>query len=180
MFAARGFEAATLEEIADRAGVSRPILYSHFGDKKGLFEAVVNREVDEVQAVVTRAISLAGSPREQVERGLRAFFQYVQDQPEGHAVLNRDAPIHLSHSGLGVMHDGLAGRVTEVVGQAMDALGVERTPAPIFAHALIGLGAHVGRWWQGHPEFSLDAVTEYSTAMVWSGLGGLIREKRER
>ncbi len=174
VFAASGFEAATMEEIAEAAGVSRPIIYSHFGDKSGLFQAVVSREIEQVDALVTQAIASPGNPRELVEQGLRAFFSYVQDQPQGHAVLTRDAPLHLSHSGLAVMLDGLAGRVTEVVAQASLALGADATPAPIYANALIGLGAHVGRWWQDHPEFSLDAVTEYSTAMVWSGFGGLI------
>ena len=176
VFATRGFEAATLEEIAERAGVSRPIVYSHFGDKNGLFEAVVGREVEQVQAVVTRAIAGPGEPRELIEKGLRAFFAYVQDEPDGHAVLTRDAPVHLSDSGLGVVLDGLAGRVTEVIAQAMETFELNPAPAPIYANALIGLGAHVGRWWRGHPEFSLDAVTRYSTAMVWSGLGGMIRE----
>jgi len=174
VFAARGFEAATLEEIAARAGVSRPILYSHFGDKHGLFQAVVAAEIDRVGATITEALRAPGEPRDLAERGLRAFFAYVQDHPEGHAVITRDAPVHLSGAGLGVMLDGLAGRVTDLIAEAMATLGLEPTAAPLIANALIGIGAHVGRWWQAHPSFSLDQVTEYSTALVWSGLSGMI------
>jgi AcrR family transcriptional regulator len=177
VFASRGFEATALEEIAEAAGVSRPIIYNHFGDKSGLFQAVVAREIEQVQALVSQAISAPGKPRDLIEQGLRAFFTYVREQPEGHGVLTRDAPLHLSTSGVAGMLDGLAARVTEVVAEAMATLGADPAPAPIYAHALIGLGAHVGRWWQDHPDYSLEDVTEYSTAMVWSGFGGLISEK---
>jgi AcrR family transcriptional regulator len=180
VFAARGFEAATLEEIAERAGVSRPIVYSHFGDKRGLFEAVVEAEVGRVQAVVTDAIAAPGEPRQVLERGLHAFFRYVQEHPEGHAVLTRDAPVHLSDAGLGVMIDGLAARITEVIAGAIRAFGLDSAPAPIYANALIGLGAHVGRWWRDHPEVSLRTVTLHSTALLWSGFRGLIDDPELR
>ena len=52
VFAERGYDATSLEEIAERAGVSRPILYSHFGDKQGLFEAVVGMQIAMVESVV--------------------------------------------------------------------------------------------------------------------------------
>lgn len=176
VFAARGYEAASLEVIAEAAGVSRPIVYSHFGDKQGLFEAVVSGEMARVQAVVTEAIGGPGEPRELLERGLRSFFRYVRGHPEGHAVLTRDAPVHLSHSGLGVMIDELASRITEVIAGAIRAIGRDPAPAPIYAHTLIGLGVHVGRWWREHPEVSLDEVTQHTTALIWSGFGGLMAD----
>jgi AcrR family transcriptional regulator len=178
VFAARGFEAATLEEIAEQAGISRPILYSHFGDKQGIIEAVVNDEIARVQAVVTEAIANPGPPREVLERGLRAFFGYVRENPDGHAVLTRDAPVHLSDSGLGVMLDGLASRVAEVIARAIRGLGLVPAPAPIYANALIGLGAHVGRWWRDHPDVSLDTVTLHTTVFVWSGFGGMVADPK--
>lgn len=176
VFAERGYEAATLEELAERAGVSRPILYSHFGDKQGLFEAVVGVEIERVGAVVTGALAEPGEPKAVLERGLRAFFRYVREHPDGHAVLTRDAPLHLSDDGIGVMLDNLAARITEVIAAAIRQLGLEPAPAPIYAHALIGLGVHVGRWWRGNPEVDLDEVTLYSTALVWNGFSGLMRD----
>jgi AcrR family transcriptional regulator len=180
VFAARGFEAATLEEIAEQAGISRPILYSHFGDKQGIFEAVVNDEIARVQAVVTEAIANPGPPRDVLERGLRAFFRYVRENPDGHAVLTRDAPVHLSDSGLGVMLDGLASRVAEVIARAIRGLGLDPAPAPIYANALIGLGAHVGRWWRDHPDVSHDTVTLHTTVFVWRGFGVMVADPKNQ
>jgi len=176
VFAERGFEAATLEEIAERAGISRPIVYGHFGDKQRLFEAVVNAEIARVETAVGDAIAAPGEPRAVLERGLRAFFAYVREHPDGHAVLTRDAPIHLSDVGLGVMLDGLAARIGDAIARAIRALGLDPAPAPIYANALIGLGAHVGRWWRDHPEVSLELVTSHSTTLLWSGFGGMIHD----
>jgi AcrR family transcriptional regulator len=174
VFAERGYEAASLEEIAERAGVSRPILYSHFGDKHGLFEAVVSEQIAMVQRVVTDSLGSPGEPRELVERGMRAFFAYVREHPEGHAVLTRDAPVHISDSGLGVMLDSLANHITQIIAGQIRAMGLDPSPAPIYANALIGIGTHVGRWWRDHPEVSLDQVTTHTTDLIWSGFGGLI------
>jgi AcrR family transcriptional regulator len=174
VFAELGYEAASLEEIADRAGVSRPILYSHFGDKHGLFEAVVSEQIAMVQRVVADSLGSAGEPRELVERGMRAFFSYVREHPEGHAVLTRDAPVHISDSGLGVMLDSLATHITQVIAGQIRKMGLDPSPAPIYANALIGIGAHVGRWWRDHPEITLDQVTTHTTDLIWSGFGGLI------
>ncbi len=176
VFAERGFDAATLEEIAERAGVSRPIVYGHFGDKQRLFEEVVTAEIDRVQLAVGSAIAAPGQPRAVLERGLRAFFAYVREHPEGHAVLTRDAPVHVSDVGLGVMLDDLAARISDAIARAIRTLGLDPAPAPIYANALIGLGAHVGRWWRDHPEVSLDTITTHTTTLLWSGFGGMIND----
>lgn len=176
VFAARGYDGASLELIAEAAGVSRPIVYSHFGDKQGLFEAVVGGEIARVREVVTAALAAPGRPQEILERGLRSFFGYVREHPEGHAVLTRDAPLHLSGAGMSVMIDGLANRITEVIAGAARGAGLDAGPAPIYANALIGLGVHVGRWWREHPEVSLDDVTRHTTALLWSGFSGIMAD----
>jgi AcrR family transcriptional regulator len=180
VFAARGFEAATLEEIAEQSGVSRPIVYGHFGDKQSLFEAVVDAEIARVTVAVGDALATPGEPRELLERGLRAFFAYVQEHPEGHAVLTRDAPVHVSDAGLGVMLDALTARIGDVIARAIRDLGLDPAPAPIYANALVGLAAHVGRWWREHPEVSLQTITVHTTTLLWSGFGGLISDPSVR
>ncbi len=176
VFAELGYEAASLEEIAERAGVSRPILYSHFGDKHGLFEAVVSEQIALVRQVIEQSLMGPGEPREVVERSMRAFFTYVRDHPDGHAVLTRDAPVHISDSGLGLMLDGLAKDIALVIAAQIRAMGRDPSPAPIYANALVGIGTHVGRWWRDHPDISLDQVTTQTTDFIWSGFGGLAAE----
>ena len=80
VFAKRGYEATSMEEIAAKAKVSKPIVYEHFGGKEGLYAVLVDREMDHVVTRIAEAIS-TGTPRERVERASMAFLSYVRDQP---------------------------------------------------------------------------------------------------
>src|SRR5580765_1766402 len=91
VFAERGFEATSVEEIASRARVSKPIVYEHFGGKEGLYAVVVDREVEHIVGRIVEAITV-GSARARLERAVLAFLTYVQERPGGFAVLLRDAP----------------------------------------------------------------------------------------
>ena len=67
LFAEKGFEAASIEEIAHRAGVSKPVVYEHFGGKEGLYAVVVDREMRQLLSMVTSSLT-AGHPRELLEQ----------------------------------------------------------------------------------------------------------------
>src|SRR5580704_1932038 len=77
VFAKRGYEGASIEEIADRAKVSRPVVYEHFGGKEGLYAVVVDREMDYVVRRIVEAIA-TGTPRERVQSAALAFLSYVR------------------------------------------------------------------------------------------------------
>ena len=95
VFAKHGYEGTSVEEIAQRAKVSKPIVYEHFGGKEGLYAVVVDREMSYVVRRITEAIA-AGTPRERVERASLAFLTYVRDYPDGFAVLSQDSPMTAS------------------------------------------------------------------------------------
>src|SRR5947207_5058908 len=90
VFAQHGYEATSVEEIAERARVSKPIVYEHFGGKEGLYAVVVDREVEHIVGRIVEAMS-TGSPRERLERAALAFLTYVKERPDGFGVLLRDA-----------------------------------------------------------------------------------------
>src|ERR671931_2415756 len=98
VFAKRGYEAASVEEIAEHAKVSKPIVYEHFGGKEGLYAVVVDREMEYVVRRIAEAIA-TGSPRERVERAALAFLTYVKDHPDGFAILTHDAPVATAGGG---------------------------------------------------------------------------------
>src|SRR5438552_10691732 len=81
VFAKRGYEGTSMEEIAERAKVSKPIVYEHFGGKEGLYAVVVDREMDYVVRRIVEAIA-SGTPRERLESATLAFLTYVRDHPE--------------------------------------------------------------------------------------------------
>src|SRR5689334_12669748 len=91
VFAKHGYEATSVEEIAERAKVSKPIVYEHFGGKEGLYAVVVDREVEHIVTRIAESLS-SGSARERLERAALSFLTYVKERPDGFAVLLRDAP----------------------------------------------------------------------------------------
>jgi AcrR family transcriptional regulator len=74
LFAERGYEATSVEEIAERAKVSKPIVYEHFGGKEGLYAVIVDREMEHVVALISEAIC-SGSPRERLDGAAVAFLR---------------------------------------------------------------------------------------------------------
>ncbi len=98
VFAERGYEATSVEEIAERADISKPIVYEHFGGKEGLYAVIVDREIEQIVSCIVEAIS-SGSPRERLERAALAFLTYVKERPGGFAVL---APIY-AHALVGMV-----------------------------------------------------------------------------
>ena len=169
-FAERGYEATSVEEIAARAKVSKPILYSHFGGKEGLYAVVVDREVEYILGRIAEAVS-SGPPRERLEQAVLAYLKYVQERPEGFAILLRDAP-QLKRSGEmpALMYD-LADRISDVFSEQLGKAGYDSKTAPIYAHALVGMVAFVGQWWtESRKPPSVEIVASNIVALAWTGL----------
>jgi AcrR family transcriptional regulator len=168
VFAELGYEATSVEEIAARAKVSKPILYDHFGGKEGLYAVVVDREVERILKSMADAVS-SGSPRARVEQAALAYLSYVEECPEGFAVLLRDSP---NRSGQlpALMYD-LADRVSDIFKSEFDKAGYDSKSAPIYAHALVGMVAFVGQWWtDSRKPPPVETVASHIAALAWAGL----------
>ena len=175
VFAKTGFEATTVEEIAGEAGVSKPVVYEHFGGKEGLYAVVIDREMENVVAMITRSIS-EGTPRERAEKAVLSFLTYVRDEPDGFAVLCQDAPLSMSGGGLTSMLNVVAERVGEVFVMSLKESGFSTKYAPIYAHALIGMVTFVGQWWTETRSPSVEKVASHLMALSWMGLRHLPRQ----
>jgi AcrR family transcriptional regulator len=175
IFARRGYEAASVEEIAERAKVSKPIVYEHFGGKEGLYAVVVDREIEQIVSRIVDAMS-SGSPRERLERAALAFLTYVEEQPDGFAVLLRDAaPSKRTGQMPALMYD-LADRVGDIFAEQFRNAGYDPKAAPIYAHALVGMIAFVGQWWtETRKPPPAETVASHIAALAWMGLRHLPR-----
>lgn len=170
VFAERGYEATSVEEIAERAGISKPIVYEHFGGKEGLYAVIVDREIEQIVSRITDAIA-TGTPRERMERAALAFLTYVKERPGGFAVLLRDAPASRSSGEMpALMHD-LADRVGTIFTEQFRRAGYDAKAAPIYAHALVGMVAFVGQWWtESRKPPAVETVAGHIAALAWMGL----------
>lgn len=177
VFAKRGYEATSVEEIAARAHVSKPIVYEHFGGKEGLYAVVVDREMDYVVRRITEAISI-GTPRQRVEQAALAFLTYVKDHPDGFAILAHDTPLVSPSTGMASLLNDLAERVGDVFAATFKAAGYDPRASPIYAQALIGMVTFVGRWWTEARKPGVEEVAAHIAALAWMGLRHLPKKPR--
>src|SRR5262245_47455642 len=175
VFAERGYEATSVEEIASRAKVSKPIVYEHFGGKEGLYAVIVDREVEHIVNRIVEAMS-SGSPRERLERAALAFLTYVEERPDGFAMLLRDAPASKRTGEMPALMYDLADRVGDIFTEQFRRAGYDARSAPIYAHALVGMVAFVGQWWtEARKPPPAETVASHIAALAWMGLRHLPR-----
>ncbi len=172
VFAERGYEATSVEEIAERAGISKPIVYEHFGGKEGLYAVIVDREMEYVIGELTVAIS-DGTPRERIEGAALAFLRYVKDRPDGFAVLSRDATANV---GMASLLSEVADRVGQIFATEFKKAGFNTKAAPVYAQALIGMVTFVGQWWQWDRSMSVEEAASHISALAWMGLRHLPKQ----
>ena len=169
VFAKHGYEGTSVEEIAKRAKVSKPIIYGHFGGKEGLYAVIVDREMDYVVRRIVEAIS-SGSPRERVEHASLAFLNYVKGHPDGFAVLSQDSPLTSSRGTMSSLLNDMAERVGSVFVSTLKEAGYDPKAAPIYAHALVGMVTFVGKWWTEARKPSVEEVAKHISALARMGL----------
>src|SRR5579875_1634939 len=92
LFAERGFEGTSIEEIAARAEVSKPVVYQHFGGKEGLYAVVVDREIQALLSMMSQALT-AGRARDLLEQAACALLDYIEQSSDGFRILVRDSPV---------------------------------------------------------------------------------------
>jgi AcrR family transcriptional regulator len=170
VFAELGYEAASVEEIAERAKISKPIVYEHFGGKEGLYAVIVDREVEHIVARIGEAVA-TGSARERLEAAVLAYLTYVEERPQGFAVLLRDAPPARRSGQMPALMYELADRVGGVFTDQFRQAGYDVKMSPVYAHALVGMVAFVGQWWMETPRRPpAEVVASHVAALGWMGL----------
>ncbi len=172
VFAERGFEATSIEEIAERAGVSKPVVYQHFGGKQGVYAVVVDREVRRLTASLAAAFD-ARDPRAVAEDAADAFLTYIEEHEEGFRVLIRDAPMGMTGGSFASVMSDVAARAETQLVEGFGTQGFDAETAPMYALMLVGAVAHVGEWWLDHRDLPRDQVAAHVVNLLWHGLRGL-------
>lgn len=174
VFADKGFAAASVEEIAQRAGVTKPVVYEHFGGKEGLYAVVVDREVRALLDRITRALG-GDHPRVKLEQAAEAFLAYIEEEPQGFRVLVRDAPAVSGTGTFGSLIGDIALQVEHILEEEFSARGFDPALAPLYSSALVGMVALVGQWWRDAGVPDRKAVAAHLVNLAWNGLSHLER-----
>ncbi|MBL1099016.1 TetR/AcrR family transcriptional regulator [Streptomyces coffeae] len=172
LFAERGFEGTSVEEIAAKAGVSKPVVYEHFGGKEGLYAVVVDREMRQLLDMVTGALT-AGHPRELLEQAAFALLDYIEAYTDGFRILVRDSPVAQSTGTFASLISDIATQVEDILGLEFKARGFDAKLAPLYAQALVGMVALTGQWWLDVRKPKKAEVAAHLVNLAWHGLDGL-------
>ncbi|HVL80129.1 MAG TPA: TetR/AcrR family transcriptional regulator [Actinomycetota bacterium] len=171
LFAEKGFEATAVEEIAQRAGVTKPVVYEHFGGKEGLYAVVVDREVSNLLDRISQGLE-SRHPLGKLEQAADAFLGYIEEEPEGFRVLVRDAPGGPGGTLRSIIAD-VAAQVEYIFEDEFRDRGYDPKLAPLYSHALVGMVELVGRWWLEAGKPSRQVVAAHLVNLAWRGLGRL-------
>lgn len=172
VFADAGFHGTSMNHIAEAAGVTKPVLYQHYTSKRELFRAVVD---DAGERLVTRLFDrarAADGPREQVESGLRAYLEFVEEDYAGYVLLFSGASrddnewAEITSAVERSIADGIAGLIV------VDGMDEEHRQA--LAHGVVGLAEGMVRYWKtSGSHLDADELLNDLTTLAWAGLRGL-------
>ena len=177
LFAEKGFESVTVEEIASTAKVSKPVVYEHFGSKDGLYAVVVDREMNYLLDSITRALT-AEHPRVLLEQAASALFDYIETHTDGFRILLRDSPVATPTGNFASLLSDVAQQVEARLANEFAARGFPKKMAPMYAHMFVGMVALTGQWWLDSRETKKDEVVAHLVNLVWNGVVGLERRPR--
>jgi AcrR family transcriptional regulator len=178
LFAQRGYRGASMDELARRAGVTKPVVYAVAGSKEELYRRCVQRVADELAERVTRAARAQDDPAARLRAGGAAFFAFVAERERSWSVLfdEAEAPGHAAQlAGVRARQTRL---VAGLIGEAAAELGAPPAPALLdaIAHALNGAYEWLARWWADHPDVSADTLADWVAALVMPGLEAMARD----
>lgn len=172
-FAEKGFEATTVEEIASRAGVSKPVVYEHFGGKEGLYAVVVDREIEVLLGAITQSLTSAATPHALVERAALALLGYIENSSDGFRILVRDSPMGQSTGSFATLISDVASQVEHLLAEEFRCRNLDPDTAPMYAQMLVGMVALCGQWWLDSPRQAKEEVAAHVVNLAWNGLSNL-------
>lgn len=180
IFGQRGFRAASMDEIAELAGVSKPLVYLYLNSKDELFSACIARESKALVAAVQAGVQPGLPADRQLWEGLRAFFTHTAENPDGWAVLYRQARTHGEPFAgeVNVMREEIVAFVTGLIGAA--AREAHHDPAlpdrdvTGLAQALVGAAEALAGWANETPGVSAREAAATLMNFSWAGLENLM------
>jgi AcrR family transcriptional regulator len=172
LFAERGFEGTSIEEIAAQAGVSKPVVYEHFGGKEGLYAVVVDREVERLLAMVTSLLEGAHTELK-FEAAAVGLLRYIEENADGFRILVRDSNPGSSSGTYGTLLSDIAMQVEYIMADFLRSRGRDPKLAPMYSQMLVGMVAFTGQWWLDARKPRLEEVAANLIDLAWNGLAGL-------
>ena len=173
VFAERGFRSASMDEIAELVGVTKPMLYAYFGSKDGLLLACIRRARTELREVTSRAIAAADGPLDSLRRGLVAHFTYLDAHTHAWAMLRNE------YAAIGAVSEEIESirrQQTELIARACRQFVPEARQAgattlvEVYAEMLVGATERMTLWRERNPGVTPEQAADLMLAVIGPGV----------
>jgi AcrR family transcriptional regulator len=166
---------ASVGRIAAEAGVAKPIVYRHFEDKSGLYQALAERYVTALLEQLRAALAETADPRRRLAATIRAYLSFVEEHREQYDFLMRRAVRDTAAT-----QETVAGFIQQVAAEVASELGEELRAAQVdsggaepWAHGIVGMVQLAGDWWLRTGTMPRERLVEYLTDLLWDGFTGI-------
>jgi AcrR family transcriptional regulator len=174
MFAARGYHETSMNEVAEAAGVTKPVLYQHFASKRALYEELVDELGHRLEAAIVEAVAEAHGPRQQVEEGFRAYFRWAIGHRDAFRVLFSDRT--RTDRALAPAAARVEATVADRVASLIVIPGLTDDQRHVLAYGVVGIAESTSRQWlrlELGAGADADAFADQVARLAWSGLRGI-------
>ena len=179
VFAEDGYPGAAMEKIAQRAGVTKPVLYQHFEGKKELYLALLDSDMSRLLAQVSGAIESAQDNPSRIRKGLAAYFNYIEANVDSFRLLFREtmgADPEFRES-IDRFHDAAATSIGAIIS---DETGKSLELAELLARGIMGMSEAAATWWLDRKqEIEKVELVDSLAELAWRGLAALPRRKED-
>ena len=176
VFATNGYHGTSMNEVAEAAGVTKPVLYQHFASKEALYRELVDDLGARLEEEIVGAVAQAGGPRQQVEVGFRAYFRWATAHAPAFQVLFADRNRSDEHLAAAVAR--VESKMADTVASLIKVEGLSDLERQVLAYGVVGLAEAASRRWLrlglGGGE-DADAFADTAAQLAWSGLRGINR-----
>ena len=169
LFAERGLDGTSIEEIAAQAGVSKPVVYEHFGGKEGLYAVVVDREVERFLTMATRLLD-GEDTMAKFEVAAVQLLRYIQENSDGFRILVRDSNPTSGSGTFASLISDIASQVEYILGDVLKGRGYDPKLAPVYAQMLVGMVTSAGQWWLDARKPELEEMAAHLVNLAWNGM----------
>lgn len=171
LFAANGYHETAMEQVAESAGVTKPVLYQHFSSKRDLYLSVLANVGAELENRIAKATANAESPRHQVVAGFSAYFRFVKEHQSAMTLLiaSQDHKDPEFAATAMAIESAMATTVAELI----DA-DIEPSHRRLLAYGIVGMGTSTGRFWITNGlDLDPDQAAVQVADLAWAGLRGV-------
>ncbi len=172
VFAREGYHEASMNDVAEAAGVTKPVLYQHFESKRELYLELLRDVGGRLERAIAEATADADGPRQKVENGLRAYFIFVADQREAFQLLFAGGS--RADEEFLVVAQHVEASIARFVADLIEVEGLDPARRTLLAHGVVGVAEATSRYWMDNPGgVDPDRLADQVAELVWAGLRGV-------